>query len=159
MNAQVIGIQIHADHRERPLAVDEFSGLAGGGLVGDSHEGRAKRAVLVLDRSTLDDLGLGPGDLREQITVEGLREVTSLAEGTELRIGGLGLRVNGPCAPCTHIGDLLSVPDPEEFRRSLEGRRGALCTVTAAGVARIGDAVEVIGSSDADEVSGPAARG
>ena len=123
----------------------QIAGRVGGGLVGDSHEGRVTRAVLVVDRSTLDDLGLSPGDLREQITLAGLPGVTSLTPGTELRIGGLVLRVNGPCEPCTHIGGLLGVPDPEDLRRSLVGRRGVVCTVVAAeGTARVGYGVDIL---------------
>jgi MOSC domain-containing protein YiiM len=117
----------------------------GGGLEGDSHVAKGTRAVLVVDRSVLDDLGLAPGDLREQVTVEGIRDVTSLAPGTLLRAGGITLRVNGPCEPCTHIGGMLEVEDPEIFRLSLQGRRGAACTVVEAnGSARVGDAVEIV---------------
>ena len=111
---------------------------------GDSHERRARRAVLVIDRSTHEALGLAPGDLREQITIAGLPEVTALPPDTELRIGGVALRVSSECEPCTHVGGLLGVADVEAFRLALAGRRGALCTVVAApGPIRVGDAVEV----------------
>jgi MOSC domain-containing protein YiiM len=101
--------------------------------------------VLVINRATLDALHLAPGDLREEITIEGLPDVTNLPVDSELRIGGVTLRVGGPCEPCTHIGELLGVPDREAFRRSLLGRRGALCTVSAAsGPIRVGDPVDVL---------------
>ena len=51
--------------------------------------------MLVIDRATLDALRLTPGDLREEITIEGLPDVTNLPMDTELRIGGVTLRVNG----------------------------------------------------------------
>ena len=71
--------------------------------------------------------------------------MTNLPVDSELRIGGVTLRVNGPCEPCTHIGELLGVPDREAFRVSLLGRRGALCTVSAVtGAIRVGDPVEVL---------------
>ncbi len=143
--ARVLALQLHERRPEPPLAVDEVRGRVGGGLVGDSHLEKRTRAVLVVDRATLDALGLDPGDLREQITVEGLPALTSLAGGTRLRVGALTLEVNGPCEPCTHIGAMLGVDDPEAFREMLTGRRGALCTVVAAdGPARRGDAVEVV---------------
>ena len=123
----------------------EVTADVGAGIAGDSHGGRPKRAVLVIDRSTHDALGLRPGDLREQITIEGLPEVTGLAEGTDVRIGGVTLRGNGECEPCTHIGDMNGQADVEAFRVSLVGRRGALCTVLAAdGPIRIGDPVTVL---------------
>jgi len=145
MNARVVGLHLHERHGEHPRAVDEVVGRVGGGIEGDSHAHRAKRAVVIVDRSAQEALGLQPGDLREQITIEGLPGVTTLAPGTELRIGAITLRVNGEAAPCTHIGEMLGVDDVQAFQASLAGRRGAECTVIAVdGPVRIGDAVEVL---------------
>jgi MOSC domain-containing protein YiiM len=142
VKARVVGLHLHERHGESPRAVDQVVGRVGGGIEGDSHAHRTKRAVVVVDGSVHETLGLQPGDLREQITILGLPGVSTLPAGTELRIGGLTLRVNGECAPCTHIGEMLGVDDVVEFQASLQGRRGAECTVTAAhGPARIGDAV------------------
>jgi MOSC domain-containing protein YiiM len=142
---RVIALQLHEQRGVVPRPVDEADAIVGGGLMGDSHAAKEKRAVLVVDRATLGAHGLGPGDLREQITTEGLPNVTELAPGTLLRVGGLTLRVNSECAPCTHIGGMLGVDDVEAFRASLRGRRGALCTVvSASGPVRIGDDVEVM---------------
>jgi MOSC domain-containing protein YiiM len=144
MNARVVGLHLHERHGEHPRAVDEVVGRIGGGIEGDSHAHRTKRAVVIVDRSAEEALGLQPGDLREQITVEGLPGVTTLAPGTELRVGAITLRVNGQCAPCTHIGEMLGADDVEAFQASLAGRRGAECTVIAAdGPVRIGDAALV----------------
>lgn len=143
--ARIVSLQLHRAKREPSTPVDSVIGRVGGGFEGDSHVKKATRSVLVVDRSTLDDLGLKPGDLREQVTVDGLRELNALEPGTQLRIGGITLRVNGPAEPCTHIGELLEVEDAEVFRQQLLGRRGVTCTVVAAErVARIGDAVEVV---------------
>jgi len=145
MSARVVGLHLHERHGERPRAVDEVVGRVGGGIEGDSHAHREKRAVVIVDRSAHEALGLQPGDLREQITIQGLPGVTTLAPGTELRVGALTLRVNGEAAPCTHIGEMLGVDDVLAFQASLAGRRGAECTVIAAdGPVRIGDAVLVL---------------
>ncbi len=145
MGATVVSLQLHREHGARPTPVRSVVGRVGGGLEGDSHVAKAARSVLVVDRSALDDLGLAPGDLREQITIDGIRDVTGLPPGTRVRLGGITLEVSGPCAPCTHIGELLDVDDPEAFRLSLEGRRGAACMVVeAAGLGHVGDAVEVV---------------
>jgi MOSC domain-containing protein YiiM len=144
MNARVVGLHLHERHGEQPRAADEVRGRVGGGIEGDSHVHRAKRAVVITDRSAHDALGLRPGDLREQITVEGLPGVATLEPGTELRVGGITLRVNGEAAPCTHIGEMLEVDDVLAFQAALTGRRGAECTVVAVGgPARIGDPVVV----------------
>ena len=145
MDARIVSLQLHREHGVRPSAVGSVIGRVGGGLEGDSHVAKTTRSVLVVDRSTLEDLGLQPGDLREQVTIDGLRDVTTLAPGTMLRFGGIVLRVNGECEPCTHIGGMLEVDDVEVFRLSLQRRRGAVCTVVeASAVARVGDRVEVV---------------
>jgi MOSC domain-containing protein YiiM len=145
MTGRVISLQVRTEKHGMPTRVAEVVGRVGGGLEGDVHAHRTSRAVLVVDRATLDTLNLAPGDLREEITIEGLPDVTNLSVEAELRIGGVTLRVNGPCEPCTHIGELLGVPDREEFRLSLVGRRGALCTVSAvSGPIRVGDPVELL---------------
>jgi MOSC domain-containing protein YiiM len=126
-------------------AVTEATARVGGGIEGDSHAHRSKRAVTVVDRSTHDAVGVQPGDLREQVTVDGMPSLGSLGEGTLLRIGAITLRVNGPCDPCTHIGEMNGIADPDAFRSMLEGRRGLVCNVVAAdGPVRVGDAVSVM---------------
>ncbi len=145
MNGRVISLQIRTSKHGAPSAVAEVVGRVGGGIEGDVHAHRSSRAVLVVDRATLDAVALRPGDLREEITIEGIPDVTNLPADSELRIGGVTLRVNGPCEPCTHIGELLGVSDREEFRQSLLGRRGALCTVAAVSAPiHVGDPVEVL---------------
>jgi MOSC domain-containing protein YiiM len=145
MNSRVISLHIRTEKHGTPIPVAEAVGRVGGGIEGDVHADRTSRAVLVVDRATVEALDLRPGDLREEVTIEGLPEVTNLPVDTELRVGGVTLRVSGPCEPCTHIGELLAVPDPEAFRQSLLGRRGALCTVVAASAPiRVGDPVEVL---------------
>ena len=145
MTGRVVALHVRTEKHGVPMPVAEVVGRVGGGLEGDVHALRSSRAVLVIDRATPDALRLAPGDLREEITIQGLPDVTNLPVDSELRIGGVTLRVNGPCEPCTHIGELLGVPDREAFRVSLLGRRGALCTVSAvSGPIRVGDPVEVL---------------
>lgn len=145
MNGRVISLQVRTEKHAMPTPVAEVVGRVDGGIEDDVHAHRSTRAVLVVDRATLEALDLNPGDLREEITIEGLPDVTNLPVDSELRIGGVTLRVSGPCEPCAHIGELLGVSDPDEFRRSLLGRRGALCMVIAVSAPiRRGDLVEVL---------------
>jgi MOSC domain-containing protein YiiM len=142
--ARVVSLQLHEGHGKPMRPVPEAPVRVGGGIEGDSHAHRSKRAVTVVDRSTHDAVGVKPGDLREQITVDGLPKLGDLAEGAQLRIGAITLRVNGPCDPCEHIGEMNGA-DPKEFRALLEGRRGLVCTVIAAdGPLRVGDEVSVL---------------
>ena len=143
--AKVVSLQLHDGHGKPMRAVAEMQARVGGGIEGDSHVQRTKRAVTVVDLSTHESVGVKPGDLREQITVMGLPNLGDVAEGTLLRIGAITLRVNGPCDPCTHIGEMNSVADPDVFQSMLEGRRGLVCNVVAAtGLVRVGDEVSVM---------------
>jgi len=82
MNGRVISLHIRSEKHAAPIAVAELVGRVGGGLEGDVHAHRTSRAVLVVDRATLDALQLAPGDLREEITIEGLPDVINLPVDT-----------------------------------------------------------------------------
>lgn len=146
--ARVVSLQLHIAHGQPMRPVPQADARVGGGIEGDTHVGRAKRAVTIVDRSAHDAVGVKPGDLREQITVDGLPKLGELAEGTQLRIGAITLRVNGPCDPCTHIGEMNGA-EPEAFQALLEGRRGLVCNVVRAdGPVRVGDEVSVMETAD-----------
>ena len=147
--ARVISLQLHEAHGAPMRPVSQADARVGGGFEGDTHAGRNKRAVTIVDRSTHDAVGVRPGDLREQVTVEGMPSLGSLAEGALLRIGAITLRVNGACDPCTHIGEMNGIADPNEFQAMLEGRRGLVCNVVSAdGPVRVGDEVSVMETAD-----------
>jgi len=147
--AHVVSLQLHEGHGKPMRPVAEAAVRVGGGIEGDSHAHRAKRAVTIVDRSTHDAVGVRPGDLREQITVEGMPALGTLGEGTVLRIGAITLRVNGACDPCTHIGEMNGIADPDAFQSMLEGRRGLVCHVVSAdGPMRVGDDVSVLETAD-----------
>ena len=145
----VISLQIVTAHRAQPRRVPVVRALVGHGLEGDVHgkkQSGSRRQVLIVDQSTHAALGLKPGDLREQITVD-FPALESLPSGTLLRVGEVTLELAGSCDPCTHIGGLVGVMDPESFRRTLEGRRGQLARVISVqneGLIRTGDPVVVM---------------
>lgn len=145
----VISIQLHHTRGQPLTPASEARALLQRGLEGDSHGKGAPgrmRQVVILDESTLAAFALSPGDLREQITIRGLPEVTLLPPGSRLEIGEATFEAAGPCEPCTYIGGLLGVEDPELFRQALVDRRGLLCRVVGvrgAGWVRVGDEVRV----------------
>jgi hypothetical protein len=142
----VVSIQVVPGNHAPPRFVDEVRAVPGEGLEGDWHRGRGPRSVLLVHPGDLEDLGLRPGDLREQITVD-LPGLMKLEPGTRLRIGPVLLEVTKECTGCTHIGEHVGVDDVEAFREALEGRRGMLAQVVEAngGPIRLGDEVEVLG--------------
>jgi MOSC domain-containing protein YiiM len=139
----VVALQVSRREHGPIDAVDEVVAVAGRGLEGDRHADRGARSVLLVEAGDLRDLGLRPGDLREQITVE-LPGLMSLAPGTTLRIGETALEVTKVCEPCTHIGAHVGVDDVERFRDSLHGRRGMLARVIRGGAIRVGDPATVV---------------
>jgi MOSC domain-containing protein YiiM len=147
----VVSIQLLDAHGRPPRPVSEAVAVPGRGLEGDL-DGKTredgKRQVLLMDTETLDALGLSPGDLRDQVTLD-LPGLQRLPPGTLLRVGEAELELSGPCEPCTHIGELLGKENREVFRQSLVGRRGVLArvvAVTGEGRIRVGDLIELVGS-------------
>jgi hypothetical protein len=146
MTGRVVSLQVVPGNHAEPSFVEEATPIAGGGLQGDWHRKRGGRALLLMDPRDLRDLGLSPGDLREQITID-LPGLMELEAGTRLRVGPAVLEITKPCEPCTHIGEHVGVDDVEAFRDHLRGRRGMLARfleVDAEAVIRVGDTVEVL---------------
>jgi hypothetical protein len=122
--ASVVGIFLYEREGEQPTSVDTARFDSAGSLSGDRHRTKPGRKILMVDRGVLEDRGLAPGALREQLTVEGLPELYSLPAGTRLMVGSASMEVLKPCAPCLIIGQYNGAEDPEAFRQSIEGRRG-----------------------------------
>ena len=149
MTGKVVALFLQDAHGERPRAVSQARALLEQGLEGDLHGKRHPgnpRQVLLVDAGDLAPLGLQPGDLREQITVD-MPDLMSLPWGAQLEVGEAVLEISGECEPCSRIGVLLDHPDRAAFRWSLEGHRGMLAGVVQLhGLGRIavGDQVRVL---------------
>jgi uncharacterized protein YjiS (DUF1127 family) len=145
VTGRVVSLQVVPGNHAEPRFVEEAAPIQGGGLQGDWHRKRGGRALLLMDAGDLRDMGLSPGDLREQITID-LPGLMDLAAGARLRVGPAVLEVTKPCEPCTHIGEHVGVDDVAAFRDHLRGRRGMLGRVVEADgePIRLGDPVEVM---------------
>lgn len=135
-------VALHAKRRRHaPLDPMSAAVVTERGIEGDVHAGDGRgRQLLLTHAGDLRDLGLRPGDLREQVTVE-LPGLMALQPGTRLRLGGATVETTGPCEPCTHIGEHVGVDDRDGFRDRLRGRRGMLASVVEGGIIHVGDAV------------------
>jgi hypothetical protein len=136
--------------RHEPMTpAPQAKAVLGHGLEGDWHTKRrvdAPNQVLVMDSDTLRALGMKPGELREQVTVD-LPGLHALTAGSLLRVGPIVLQVSGHCVPCAHMAGMLGLADAEAFKASVQRRRGMLCSVVSVegdGWVRVGDAVEVV---------------
>jgi MOSC domain-containing protein YiiM len=142
MPARVAAIQLCPGHRLPMLPVDSALLEAGRGLDGDKHAGEAsKRQVLIVDKEALDALGLLPGTIKENLTVEGL-DVMRLHPGTRVRIGDSAvLEITSVCEPCFRMDEIRP-----GLQAELEGRRGMNSRVIEGGPIAVGDLAVVIGA-------------
>ena len=126
-------------HRFPMEEVDEVEVVANKGFRGCIH-GRpgSKRQVSLIDRETLEKLGVAPGRVKENITTRGM-DLQALNTGQILHIGEeCLLEITGPCHPCARM-DEIRLGLQEELR----GQRGWLCKVNVGGKIRRGDRIEV----------------
>jgi len=119
--------------------VQQATALAGRGLEGDrSCNPDNMRQVLVMDRETLEDLGLEPGQIKENLTTTGL-DLSQVHEGQVLFIGDeVTLELVGPCLPCHKMDKIRP-----GLQGKLKGRRGMLAVVINGGPIKVGDPVRV----------------
>mmetsp|Transcript_21157 Transcript_21157/g.34907 ORF Transcript_21157/g.34907 Transcript_21157/m.34907 type:complete len:252 (+) Transcript_21157:124-879(+) len=105
------------------------------------------RQVLLTDAEDLEELGIPPGGLRENMVLRGVN-VGELPSGTVLRCGAkVALRLAFHCEPCGHMTDQLPEcikaglgPNPV---KALQRKRGVLAIVLEGGKVATGDSVFV----------------
>ena len=119
--------------------VQEANAISGLGLEGDrsAYEGN-QRQVLLVDKKILDDAGLNPGQIKENITVSGL-DLSDAKIGQVYSIGNaVTLEVVGDCEACSKM-DAIRMG----LKDSLDGKRGTLAKVLNGGAIKIGDTISV----------------
>lgn len=97
----------------------------------------SKRQVLLMDLETLEEFGVAPGRVKENITTRGL-PLGALQLGERLRVGEAVLEVMKPCTPCHQMDEIR-----EGLQEVIRGRRGLLCRVVQPGSIRRGDRIEI----------------
>ena len=119
--------------------VQEITALSGKGLEGDRSCGEGNvRQVLLMERETLDQLELKPGQLKENITTAGL-DLSQAQAGQVLFIGdGVTMEIVGPCEPCGKMDAIRP-----GLREGIDGRRGILAMVINGGPIKVGDSIRV----------------
>ncbi len=125
MSATIVAL--HLSHASRaPLTrVDRAEALVDRGLDGDRHaKPGSRRSILVIEQEVLDQHGLAPGDVREQMTVRGI-DLGRLVFGSRLQVGTAVLEVAAG------------------LRQQLEGQRGRFVRVVEGGSVAVGDSVQV----------------
>ncbi len=135
-------IHVGVGNRIPMKPLDEVMILADFGLEGDRKaKAGSKRQVLVMPGEVLDDLGLPPGAVKENLTTRGF-DVMSVPRGACIRVGEALLEATFECTPCGLMDDIR--PGLQE---ELRGQRGMLFQVIEGGRVRIGDEVTIVEGS------------
>ena len=138
MSGRISHLFLKPGHGQPMLPVEACQAIEGMGLAQDAAFGRSKRQVLLIESETLQALGIQPGDVRENVTVEGLA-LSRLAPSTQLSVGEAVLEVVGLCAPCSRMDEVRPGLQVE-----LQDRRGVLARVVSGGSLRVGDPISVL---------------
>jgi MOSC domain-containing protein YiiM len=112
--------------------------IAGHGLDGCAHANPPKREVLFASREHLDAVGVEPGAIRENLTVDGA-DVQQWPVGQRLRAGEAVFEITMVCDPCHRMDELR-----QGLRAELEDRRGMLARVVETGEVAVGDEIELL---------------
>jgi MOSC domain-containing protein YiiM len=138
MSAVVVHLQLKPAEGAPMRVAPAVTAITGYGLQNDANAGRSKRQILIIERELLDEFQLPVGDVRENITVQGI-PLAGMAAGTRVRVGQALLEATLDCAPCQFIEDKRP-----GLREAMQGKRGTLFKVIAGGEIKVGDVVQVI---------------
>jgi MOSC domain-containing protein YiiM len=125
-----------SEARERVNAIESH------GLEGCAHANPPRREVLFVSKEHLDSVGVEPGAIRENITVEGT-DVQSWPIGQQVRVGEALFEITMVCDPCERMDQLRA-----GLRALLEDRRGMLAHVVEGGEVALGDEVVLVESRE-----------
>lgn len=137
--ATVVGLFVSPGRGSgRSEARERIRAVEGHGLEGCAHAQPPRREVLLASKEHLDAVGVEPGAIRENVTVEGV-DVQHWVVGEQIRVGRVLLEITMVCDPCHRMDDLRP-----GLRTEIEGRRGMLAHVLEGGEIALGDSVETI---------------
>jgi MOSC domain-containing protein YiiM len=122
----------------RSVGHERRRAIVGEGLQGCAHANPPRREVLFASREHLDSVGVEPGAIRENVTVDGA-DVQQWPIGQRVRVGEAVFEVTMVCDPCQRMDDLR-----DGLRAQLEGKRGMLARIVESGEIAIGDEVELL---------------
>ena len=118
---------------------DRVRALADHGLEGCAHaRPGGKRQVLFASSEHLEAVGVEPGRIRENFTVDDA-DVQAWPLGQRLRAGTAVFEVTMVCDPCERMDAIRP-----GLRAELEGRRGMLARVLQDGEVALGDPLELL---------------
>jgi MOSC domain-containing protein YiiM len=135
----VEAIHLGAERVPELWPVESVRAFAGKGLEGDRHYhesgARPGQALTLVEAEVVDEVGLGPGETRRQLTVRGVRLNTLV--GRRFRVGEVECYGVELCEPCAHL-ESMTRPG---IIKELAHRAGINADILTDGVIRVGDEV------------------
>ena len=122
----------------RSVGHERLRAVEGQGMGGCAHANPPRREVLFASLEHLDSVGVEPGDIRENLTVEGA-DVQQWPVGQRVRAGEAVFEITMVCDPCQRMDDLR-----QGLRAELDAKRGMLARVVESGEVAVGDEVELL---------------
>ena len=122
----------------RSVGHERRRAIEGQGMEGCAHANPPRREVLFVSLDHLDSVGVEPGDIRENLTVEGA-DVQQWPIGQRVRVGEAVFEITMVCDPCQRMDDLR-----QGLRAELDDKRGMLARVVDSGEVAVGDEVELL---------------
>jgi|ERR1041385_1363880 MOSC domain-containing protein YiiM len=136
----IIALQLCIGYRKAMQPVERAEAIENLGLKGDRHAlPDSSRQILLIEKETLDLLGLNPGDVKENITTVGI-ELMKLKHRDHIQIGSdVILEITKACSPCSRMDEIKP-----GLRLELAGRRGMLARVMRQGIIYKGNTIQLI---------------
>ena len=123
----------------RMTPLERGQAVAGHGLEGCAHaRPGTKRQVLFASAEHLSAVGVEPGQIRENFTVEGA-DVQRWPVGQRVAIGDAEFEITMICDPCERMDQLRP-----GLRAEIDGRRGMLARVVESGDVAVGDEITLL---------------
>ena len=138
-----LSLNLSGEHRKPSKIVQSANFVAGLGIEGDRHATERKERqgyqVLIMDNETLQELGLEPGVIKEQVTTTGI-DVASLDVGQQLALGAeVVIQIANDAPPCSRMEEIRP-----GLQKELEGRRGMLASIVTGGTVNVGDTIRIL---------------
>ena len=121
-----------SEPRERVTAIESH------GFEGCAHANPPRREVLFVSKEHLGAVGVEPGAIRENVTVEGA-DVHAWPVGQRVQVGEALFEITMVCDPCHRMDELRT-----GLRALLEDRRGMLAHVVRGGEVAVGDEIVLV---------------
>lgn len=138
--ARVVGVWTSPEKKSgRMDGHERANAIAGHGLEGCAHaRPGTKREVLFASKEHLDALGVEPGRIRENFTVDGA-DVHDWPIGQRVRVGEAEFEITMVCDPCERMDEIRP-----GLREEIDGKRGMLARVVRTGEVAAGDEIQLL---------------